>query len=192
MEKPILQGVLLVAGAIASIGAVAGFVAATRPEFAQVVNVEPVTQTVKVKQKECKDVQASRNKTPKDEHRIAGTVIGGMVGGVIGHQFGNGSGRTVATVAGVAGGAYAGNQVQKTVQNRKTTATHGRRCPIVERTEQKIVAYDVRYRFDGKIGQVRMDHEPGDRIPVRNGKPVLSGAPSAPPDGEAKGERSEG
>lgn len=185
MEKPILQGILLVAGAVASIGAVAGFVVATRPEFAQVVNVEAVTQAVTVKQKECRAIQASGKKTPKDEHRIAGTVIGGMVGGVIGHQFGNGTGKTVATVAGAAGGGYAGNQVQKTVQSRKTAAANGRRCPIVERTEQKIVAYDVRYRLDGKIGHVRMDHEPGERIPVRGGKLVISG--SAPAKPEIKG-----
>lgn len=182
MEKPILQGVLLVAGAVASIGAVAGFIAATRPEFAQVVNVEPVTQAVTVKQKVCKDVRASGKKAQKDQHRIAGTVIGGMVGGVIGHQFGHGTGRTVATVAGAAGGAYAGNQVQKAARNTKAATANGRRCPMVERTEQKIVAYDVRYRFDGKIGQVRMDHEPGERIPVRDGKLVLSGSAPAEPD----------
>jgi uncharacterized protein YcfJ len=42
----------------------------------------------------------------------------------------------------------------------------------------------VRYRFEGRIGSVRMDHEPGGRIPVRNGRLVLSGAPPAGPDGD--------
>lgn len=183
MDRAILKGALLVAGAVASIGAVAGFVAVTRPEYARVVNVEPVTEAVTVRQQECKDVQATRKKTPKDEHRITGTVIGGMVGGVIGHQFGNGAGKTVATVAGAAGGAYAGNQVQKKMQDKDTYAAGERRCQVVNRTEQKVVAYDVRYRLDGKVGTVRMDHEPGERIPVKNGKLVLSGV--APrPDGK--------
>lgn len=44
---------------------------------------------------------------------MAGTVIGGVVGGLIGHQLGHGTGRTVATIAGAAGGAYAGNQIEK-------------------------------------------------------------------------------
>jgi uncharacterized protein YcfJ len=49
----------------------------------------------------------------KDPNNIAGTVIGGIVGGLIGHQIGGGSGNTVATIAGAAGGAYAGNQIEQ-------------------------------------------------------------------------------
>jgi outer membrane lipoprotein SlyB len=48
-----------------------------------------------------------------DSNNIAGTVIGGIIGGLIGHQIGGGTGNTVATIAGAAGGAYAGNQIQK-------------------------------------------------------------------------------
>jgi outer membrane lipoprotein SlyB len=48
-----------------------------------------------------------------DPNNIAGTVIGGIVGGLIGSQIGGGTGNTVATIAGAAGGAYAGNQVQR-------------------------------------------------------------------------------
>lgn len=44
---------------------------------------------------------------------VAGTVIGGIVGGLIGNQVGRGTGRSVATIAGVAGGAYAGNQIEQ-------------------------------------------------------------------------------
>ena len=42
-----------------------------------------------------------------------GTVAGGVVGGLLGNQVGGGNGRTAATVLGVAGGAYAGNVIQK-------------------------------------------------------------------------------
>lgn len=42
-----------------------------------------------------------------------GAVLGGIVGGVIGHQIGSGRGNTAATVVGAAGGAYAGNQIEK-------------------------------------------------------------------------------
>ncbi len=48
----------------------------------------------------------------------AGTIIGGVVGGLLGSQIGGGDGKTVATVAGVAGGALIGNQVDK---NRQST-----------------------------------------------------------------------
>ena len=48
-----------------------------------------------------------------------GAVAGGVFGGVLGHQIGSGTGRTVATVAGAAGGAYVGNTVEK---NKNTKA----------------------------------------------------------------------
>ncbi len=48
----------------------------------------------------------------------AGAVIGGIVGGVAGNQVGGGSGRQIATVAGVIGGAVLGNKVE---QNRSAS-----------------------------------------------------------------------
>ena len=50
----------------------------------------------------------------------AGMVLGGIAGGVLGHQVGSGRGKDVATVAGVAGGAYVGNEVEKS--NNATTS----------------------------------------------------------------------
>lgn len=55
-----------------------------------------------------------------DPNNVAGTVIGAIVGGLIGSQIGGGSGQTVATVAGVAGGAYAGNQIQRRRAEQET------------------------------------------------------------------------
>ncbi len=43
----------------------------------------------------------------------AGAVVGGLLGALLANQVGSGSGRTVATVAGAAGGAYVGNEVEK-------------------------------------------------------------------------------
>lgn len=45
-----------------------------------------------------------------------GTVAGGVLGAVLGNQIGHGSGRTAATVLGAAGGAYAGNTVEKNMK----------------------------------------------------------------------------
>lgn len=41
-----------------------------------------------------------------------GAVAGGVVGGVVGNQFGGGTGRALATIAGVVGGAVAGNAIE--------------------------------------------------------------------------------
>lgn len=42
----------------------------------------------------------------------AGAIIGGVVGGILGHQVGGGMGNDVATIAGVAGGAVVGHQIE--------------------------------------------------------------------------------
>lgn len=42
-----------------------------------------------------------------------GTVAGGVIGGILGNQVGGGTGKTVATVGGVAAGAYVGHQLEK-------------------------------------------------------------------------------
>ena len=70
---------------------------------------------------DCGTVVDVQTVTQKGESSGGGAVIGGIVGGVIGHQIGSGRGNTVATVAGAAGGAYAGNQVEK---NKNATTTY--------------------------------------------------------------------
>ena len=172
MEKPFLVGAVLVVGAVASIGTVAGYVVASRPEFALVVRVDPVTKAVTVREQQCEGMPVMKKKR-EEANRNGGTLIGGMVGGVIDDQSGGGTRKTVATVADSAGGVGAGNQIQKIGRDRNPVTVNDPRCRIVNRTEQKVVAYDVRYRFDGKLGTVRMDHEPGPRIPVRDGMLVL-------------------
>ncbi len=57
----------------------------------------------------------------KGEASGGGAVIGGIVGGVLGHQVGSGRGKDVATVAGAAGGAYAGHQIEK---NKNSTTSY--------------------------------------------------------------------
>ena len=81
-----------------------------------------------------------------------GAVIGGVLGGVVGNQFGHGNGRAAMTVLGAAGGAVAGNNVERNMNKR-------------------IVGYRVSVRLDN--GQARTFTEPrldglrvGDRVRV--------------------------
>ena len=174
MKKTILMGAVIGTAGVLSAGAMAGYLAWKNPAYAEVVSVDPVRQAVATPEKICRDERVTRRKPAKDEHRILGTVIGGMAGGVVGHQFGNGTGQTVATVAGAAGGAYAGNQVQKKMQEKDTYSATEKHCRTANRVAEKVVAYDVRYRFHGKTSKVRMDHDPGPRLPVRDGRVVLT------------------
>jgi outer membrane lipoprotein SlyB len=45
-----------------------------------------------------------------------GAVAGGVAGGVVGNQFGHGAGRALLTIGGAAGGAYAGNAIEKNMK----------------------------------------------------------------------------
>ena len=62
---------------------------------------------------DCGQVLSVRFVQEKGKGSGLGAVLGGVAGGVLGHQIGSGTGRTVATVAGAAGGAYVGNTVEK-------------------------------------------------------------------------------
>jgi outer membrane lipoprotein SlyB len=66
---------------------------------------------------DCGVVQSVRVNEVKGSTSGVGMVAGGVLGGVLGHQIGGGTGKTVATVAGAAGGAFVGNKVE---QNRNT------------------------------------------------------------------------
>ena len=86
----------------------------------------------------------------------AGAVLGAVIGGVVGNRFGGGTGRAVATGAGVVGGAIVGNAIE------------GR-----QRREDEL--YRVQVRFDK--GSVRAydfqridDLRIGDRVKFEGGQ----------------------
>jgi uncharacterized protein YcfJ len=145
-------------------------------QYGRVVSVDPVRQTVAPVQ-ECHDEAVTRRAPVKDQHQIAGTAIGAVLGGVLGHQVGGGKGNTLATVAGAVGGGYAGHEIQENRQEHNTTTTVQRRCKTVTPANpDQIVAYDVRYEFNGVTRTVRMDHDPGDRVEVQQGIATVSDA----------------
>ena len=177
MDKSLLMG-LVIGGAVAvGAGAVAGLKLINRgPDYAEVLKVTPVTKTVRTPRQECHDEQVTRHAPVKDDHQVLGTIAGAVIGGVVGHQIGGGSGRDIATVAGAAGGGYAGNRIQKNLQDKDTVTSTEQKCTTVYDSSEKITGYHVRYRLDGKEASVQMDHDPGPRIPVHDGKLDLAAA----------------
>jgi uncharacterized protein YcfJ len=180
MDSSMIKGVVVggIAMVVLTAGGVTGYKAMTRPTFADVVAVKEVTQTINTPREECQDVQVQKQAPVKDTNRITGTVVGGVAGGLLGNQIGGGKGKTLATVAGAAGGAYAGNQVQKNMQEKDVVTTTERRCKTVNETSKKLIGYDVTYRLAGKEGLVRTSFKPGATIPVKDGQLVLD-APEA-------------
>lgn len=62
----------------------------------------------------------------KGEGGALGLIAGGVVGGLLGNQVGGGRGNTLATIAGAAGGAYAGKKVEENVKSGTVWAVHVR------------------------------------------------------------------
>lgn len=146
------------------------------PRYAKVVSVDPVRQSAGSPKEVCHDETVTHTAPPKDQHRIAGTAIGAVLGGLVGNQVGGGKGRQLATVAGAVGGGYAGNRIEANHQQGQVTSSVERRCNTVANNSTRIVAYDVRYVYNGVTRTVRMDHDPGDRVQVQEGVTAVSDA----------------
>jgi len=138
-------------------------------DYAKVVNVQPVTELVQIPQ----DQQVCRRELVRKrvpEHRSpAPAIFGSILGGVIGHQFGGGHGKTAATIAGAAiGGAVASNAQYRRYPPKYYTAREQRcRTETNWRSEERVIAWDVSWKYRGKIYHSTMNEPPGDRIRVR-------------------------
>jgi uncharacterized protein YcfJ len=176
VNKSLLVGAVLGAVGVTAGGAVATYsLVKSGPEYADVLAVDPVNEQIKTPREVCKDVAVTRQKPVQDQHQVVGSVLGAVAGGLLGNQVGAGRGRTLATVAGAVGGGYAGNKVQEHMQNGDTYTTTQTRCNTVNDISNKVVGYNVKYQLNGKVGQVRMDRDPGSKIPVdKQGQLVLS------------------
>lgn len=176
MDSSTMKGVVVGAVIATAGGAIASYtmLGDKGAEYARVISVEEIKETVNTPREECEDVVVTKKAEPKDKHKIAGTAGGAVVGGLLGNMVGGGSGKKLATVAGAAAGGYAGNKVQGNMQDKDTYTTTERRCNTVTDSHENVVGYNVTYMLGDNEGKVRMDKEPGSRIPLdENGQLVL-------------------
>ena len=124
----------------------------------QPVQVAANNAPVQAQQSICRDcgtVSDIREYEKKGDGSGLGAVAGGVAGALLGNQVGNGNGRTAMTILGAAGGAYAGNAVEKNVKANKMT--------------------EVTVRFEDNTSRVFSYNNPvgyriGDRVKVVNGQ----------------------
>ena len=180
MDKSMAKGLIIggIATVVLGTGAVTGYNTITTPKTADVVAVKEVMKTVVTPQERCENVAVRRQAPVQDQNRVAGSLLGGLAGGLLGNQIGGGNGKTLATVAGAAAGGYAGNHVQKNMQEGDSVVTTERRCRTVDEKSEKLVGYDVTYRFAGKEAIVRTSFKPGATLLVKDGQVVVT-APEA-------------
>jgi uncharacterized protein YcfJ len=138
-------------------------------EWARVVDAQPVYETVRypVEQQVCWDEQVWRREPAA--RSVTPVIVGSIIGGVIGNQFGGGNGKVALTAAGaVLGGSIAADVSQRRNPDGYYAVTE-KRCTVETdwQTEQRIVAWDVTYKYRGDLYQTRLRDRPGDRIRVR-------------------------
>jgi len=133
MNRSLVIGVVVGAAFAAGAGAVAGLKMTGKgvekgPEYAQVLEVTPISQRTHTPRQDCHDESVTHQAPLKD---------------------------------------------------RDTYTTTEQKCATVYDTSEKTAGYAVRYRLGGEEATVNMDHDPGERIPVRNGQLDLAAAQSA-------------
>ncbi len=137
-------------------------------DYAEVLNVKPITEVVRVDvpKRECW-IETETRYAPHASKSITPEIVGAIIGGALGNRFGNGRGRHIATAAGAVLGGSIGHDMKR---------RHGRayeepveRCDIRHEyhEQEQVIAYRIKYRYDGRIYRTRMGRDPGDRIRVR-------------------------
>lgn len=170
MNSSLIKGITIGAIIATTDGAFAGYRVFAAPTHADVLSVERVVETVSTPREVCQSVEVVRQKPVKGKHQIIGTVAGAVIGGVLGDQVGGGNGKKIATVAGAAAGGYAGNKIQEKAQAGNTYTTTEGRCETTVENTEKLPGYDVTYRIGETTAMVRMESDPGARIPLVDGQ----------------------
>lgn len=151
----------------------------TRYVYAEVIDSRPIYQSVTVASptEECwqeevrvRDSRHQGSNTPV----LLSTIIGGAIGNAVGN---NKSSQRVGTVVGAVLGHSVGRDIVRANSHpqpaRYQTVQH---CEEVTqyRDEERLIGWQVRYRFNGEEYSVRTDQDPGDRIRLRvSHDPVL-------------------
>lgn len=131
-------------------------------EQGRVISTMPVIQQVAVPRQVCTNEQVQ---TINQQKSGAGAIIGGIAGGAMGNAVGNGTGRAAATALGIFGGAILGDKIEG-AQDRASTQSV-QRCTTQTIYENKTIAYNVTYEFNGKQYQVQLPQDPGPFVTLQ-------------------------
>lgn len=153
--------------------------AQTTYQEAQVLEATPIYRVIEtsVPSRQCWEEEVVRSSS-RHHYRsrtpgLLGAVIGGAIGGSLGHHN---TSRNVGTVVGAILGGSIARDVQEANRYEPVRLETVERCETVTHYEQeeKLVGYDVLYRYNGDDFRVRMPHDPGATVRVRvNVEPVI-------------------
>ncbi len=140
-------------------------------QYARVLSSDPIYETVTWYEpvEQCRDEPVVRrdDRGHSATAPILGAIIGGAVGNAVGHHTRN---KQVGTVVGAVLGGSIGADVARRNRSYQDVRYERRQvCSVVDqqRQEDRLVGYRVTYRYAGDTYTTEMDHDPGDRLPVR-------------------------
>lgn len=171
-----LSKIMMTAGSAAALAA-ASIGTAEAQEQGRVLSSQAVIQQVAVPRQVCNNQQVA----VQGQKSGAGGLMGAIAGGAIGNNVGAGSGRGLATVIGVIGGAMMGDRVEGAPPVQMQTVQH---CTTQNFYENRTSGYNVVYEFNGKQYNVQMPNDPGQFVQLQV-TPV--GATSQPMQGANMG-----
>lgn len=139
-------------------------------EYGRVLNAKPIyeTRTTSVPRQSCWQEQVTHHSSQNSS--ATGTIVGGIIGAAVGHELGHKKrNKQIGAVAGAVLGSSIGYDLTKGNQRHQPVHSTRERCETVyeEHSEQVVVGYHVKYRYNGQIYRTRTDRHPGDRIKLQ-------------------------
>lgn len=147
----------------------------TQYEEATVLSSTPVYRVVETStpSRECWNEEVVRQRNVRSDYNsatpnILGAVIGGAIGNAVGHRKRN---KQVGTVV----GAILGGSIARDIEHSSSRRGGGEYIDVVQRCrtvhnvyqEDRLIGYDVRYRYNGVEQVTRLGHDPGATMRVR-------------------------
>jgi uncharacterized protein YcfJ len=142
------------AGCVALLALAGAGTAQAQEEQGRVISTTPVVQQFVVPRQVCQEQVV----TVPGQKSGAGALMGGIAGGAMGNAVGDGSGRALATMLGVIGGAVLGNNIEGSAPDRTETV---QQCSTQNFYENRTVAYTVVYEYAGRQYTTQMRQDPG-------------------------------
>ena len=156
-------------------------VCAQAQEIGKVISSTPVIQQVAVPRQVCNESQVV---TPGQKSG-AGAAMGAIAGGAMANQVGQGSGRALATMIGIVGGAALGEKIEGP---GTPEVRHVQNCTTQNFYENRTMGYNVVYEYAGKQYTVQMPQDPGPTVRLQVTPMVPPPSPvgaAVPPPGSA-------
>jgi uncharacterized protein YcfJ len=142
-------------------------------EVGRVVSSMPIIQQVAVPRQVCTQQQVATQ-----AHKSgAGSAMGAIAGGVVGNAIGKGEGNALATAIGLIGGAILGDRIEGAPP---TEMRNVQTCSTQNFYENRTIAYNVVYEFNGKQYNVQMPQDPGPTVRLQVTPMISSTQPALP------------